>query len=187
VLIAMLLTDYEINLEVLKCSPHSQEAGCLVDLGQDISEVFPYLNAQLRRCRYNPDAPTLEISYEGRGFALHARRIAFGGVGSREEAERVVESVRALINETWDRRAEITPSYRQGPCLSPLALYQLLPKLNCGQCGDATCLAFAAKLARERSSVSRCRPLLEPAHAVRRAGLVSVLLDAGYEVSEEWL
>jgi ArsR family metal-binding transcriptional regulator len=182
----MLLADYEINLEVMKCSPQAQEAGCLVDLGQDIGAVFPYLNARLKRCRYNPEAPSLEIGYEGRGFALHARRIAFGGVASREEAARVVASLRDFINETWEHRAEIEPSYREGPCLSPLAIFQLLPRDNCGGCGDPTCLAFAAKLAREKAVVASCAPLLEPRHAERRARLLSLLAEGGYEIPPSW-
>jgi len=179
-----LLRGYEIRLEVFKCSPHSEAVGCLVDLHQDIREVMPYLNGVLKRCRYNPDAPALEISHEGRGFALWARRIAFGGVTCSEEAEHVMESLQQLINDTWARRDEITPSERRGPCLSPLAVFKLLPGLNCGECGEASCLAFAAKLAREKARLVQCVPLASPDHGERRAALVAMLLEGGYEAPQ---
>lgn len=179
-----LLQDYTVQLEVFKCSPHSEAVGCLVDLGQDIREVMPYLNAVLKRCRYNPDAPALEISHEGRGFALWPRRIAFGGVTCSEEAEQVMRSVQELINDTWARRDQITPSERKGPCLGPLALFKLLPGLNCGECGEASCLAFAARLSRENARLVQCVPLASSDHAERRTALVAMLTEAGYEAPE---
>ncbi len=183
----MLLSSYQCRVEVFKCSPHSQEVGCVVELDQDISAVFPYLNAELKRCRYNPEGPTLEINYENRSVALHARRVAFGAVDGLTEAERVMDSVARLINETWERRHEITPSFRRGPCLSPLDIFQLLPGVNCRRCGEPTCLAFAAKLARENATVSQCAALAKPEHAAHRLQLAALLLEAGYEVPETWL
>ena len=181
-----LLRDYEIQLELFKCSPQAEAVGCLVELGQDIREVMPYLNAVLKRCRYNPDAPALEISHEGRRFALWARRIAFGGVTGSDEAEQAMRSVQQLINETWARRNEIAPSHRKGPTLSPLELFQLLPGVNCGACGEPTCLAFAAKVARETATVGQCSALARPENAARRRKLAALLSEAGYEVPESW-
>lgn len=43
---------------------------------------------------------------------------------------------------------------------NPLEVYKLLPKTNCRQCGDATCLAFAAAVIQGRKSLDKC-PLLE--------------------------
>ena len=181
-----LLRDYEIKLEVFKCSPQAEEVGCLVELGQDIREVMPYLNAVLKRCRYNPDAPALEISHEGRGYALWAKRIAFGGVTGSGEAEQAMRSVQQLINDTWTRRRQIAPSCRKGPTLSPLELFQLLPGVNCGACGEPTCLAFAAKVARETATIGQCSSLARPDNAARRGKLAALLTEAGYDVPESW-
>lgn len=183
---APLLRDYTIQLEVLKCSPHSEAVGCLVDLGQDIREVMPYLNGALKRCRYNPDAPAIEISHEGRGFAIWPTRVAFGGVTCYDEAEQAMESLRQLINDTWERRDRIIPSDRHGPVLSPLELFQLLPGVNCGACGEPTCLAFAAKVAREAAAIGQCPSLARSENEARRAKLAALLAKAGYDVPEGW-
>jgi len=40
--------------------------------------------------------------------------------------------------------------------LSGLAIYKLLPKTNCKECGFPTCLAFAMKLAAKQAEVVAC-------------------------------
>ncbi len=39
---------------------------------------------------------------------------------------------------------------------TPLEIYALLPKTNCGECGIATCLAFAAAVLKEEKRPSEC-------------------------------
>jgi len=45
--------------------------------------------------------------------------------------------------------------------LSPMNLYQLLPKTNCKECGEQTCMAFAFKLVSRERELVECRPLME--------------------------
>jgi len=47
--------------------------------------------------------------------------------------------------------------------LSPLEVYNLLPKTNCGKCGEANCLSFATRLANLEVEVEKCPPLVEEA------------------------
>jgi acetyl-CoA decarbonylase/synthase complex subunit gamma len=44
---------------------------------------------------------------------------------------------------------------------SPLNLYKFLPKTNCGDCGEATCMAFAAGLIAREKTVEDCPPLVK--------------------------
>ncbi|RJS72330.1 MAG: acetyl-CoA decarbonylase/synthase complex subunit gamma [Candidatus Syntrophoarchaeum sp. WYZ-LMO15] len=44
---------------------------------------------------------------------------------------------------------------------SPLEVYDYLPKTNCGECGEATCMAFAAKLIERQEKLEACKPILE--------------------------
>jgi hypothetical protein len=39
---------------------------------------------------------------------------------------------------------------------TPLQIFKLLPKSNCGQCGLSTCLAFSAAVIKEEKSLSEC-------------------------------
>ncbi len=45
--------------------------------------------------------------------------------------------------------------------LSPIQIYRLLPKTNCGKCGEESCMAFAVKLLNLQTTLDKCRPLVE--------------------------
>ena len=50
--------------------------------------------------------------------------------------------------------------------LKPLDIYKLLPKKNCKECGDPTCLTFAMKLAGGKAQPDQCPYLDENAKAI---------------------
>ena len=50
--------------------------------------------------------------------------------------------------------------------LKALDVYKLLPKKNCKECGDPTCLTFAMKLASGKADVDLCPYLEEEAKSV---------------------
>ncbi len=45
--------------------------------------------------------------------------------------------------------------------LSPMNIYQLLPKTNCKKCGEQTCMSFAFKLVSREKKIEECLPLYE--------------------------
>lgn len=45
--------------------------------------------------------------------------------------------------------------------LSPLDIYMLLPRTNCGKCGEKNCMAFATKVVNREVSIDLCTPLVE--------------------------
>jgi len=45
--------------------------------------------------------------------------------------------------------------------LSPLDVYMLLPRTNCGKCGEKNCMAFATKVVNREASIELCTPLVE--------------------------
>jgi acetyl-CoA decarbonylase/synthase complex subunit gamma len=45
--------------------------------------------------------------------------------------------------------------------LSPIAVYKLLPKTNCKECGEENCMAFATKIVNREVNVEKCPPLLK--------------------------
>lgn len=50
--------------------------------------------------------------------------------------------------------------------LKALDIYKLLPKKNCKECGDPTCLTFAMKLAQGKAEPDACPYLDDEAKAV---------------------
>ncbi|CAD6491737.1 MAG: Acetyl-CoA decarbonylase/synthase complex subunit gamma 1 [Candidatus Argoarchaeum ethanivorans] len=44
---------------------------------------------------------------------------------------------------------------------SPLQVYKYLPKINCGKCGEKTCMAFASRLVDRSKKIEDCQILLQ--------------------------
>ena len=46
--------------------------------------------------------------------------------------------------------------------ISPIEVYNLLPRTNCGECGEKNCMAFAVKLVNREATLTQCPLLLKP-------------------------
>jgi 4Fe-4S ferredoxin len=49
--------------------------------------------------------------------------------------------------------------------ISVMKVYKLLPMTNCKKCGKATCMAFAAELAKGSMKIEDCPPILDPKYS----------------------
>jgi ArsR family metal-binding transcriptional regulator len=83
-----------------------------------------------------------------------------------------------LVNQTWERRAEITPDSTTHQRPTSMAIYKLLPQTNCKQCGEPTCYTFALKLAASQKHITDCPPLFEPQYAEKLAALEEIVIEA---------
>jgi ArsR family metal-binding transcriptional regulator len=111
--------------------------------------------------------------------AFHAHEIDISDIESREWAEQAITELVELVNNTWERRDELTASYETPRPLTPMAVYQELPQTNCGLCGEATCFNFALKLATSQKTLRDCPPLFEPQYAENVSALQNALEAAG--------
>lgn len=152
------------------------------ELSDDISPVFPYLNAIMKGTIFDPVHQTLTFTLGGRGVTLYPRKVVVTRLRDRQDAEEVLERLRTLINSVWERRGEITPSYKTRAKLTVLEVYKLLPRTNCRACGEPTCMAFATKLVNQQAEITLCRPLFSLEQGEPRAQLLRLLEEAGYSV-----
>ena len=176
----MLLKGYTYKIVLPECDHSRETVNAIAELTDDISDVLPYLNAVVKRCTYHRDLGMLRFVRGGRGIILSPKQIAVTNLESEAEAGRVLESIKELINNTYERRAEIEPSYKSGDELKFLDVYKLLPGTNCGQCGVATCLAFATKLIRQDADIKDCVPLFTEEYGEKRTELMALLQRVGY-------
>jgi len=58
---------------------------------------------------------------------------------------------------------------------SPLQVYKYLPQINCAECGDATCMAFAAHLIDRSKKLEDCPPLLKDEYKKKYMELQTLL------------
>jgi len=156
----MLLTGYTKDIFRPECNPGFQSLHCIAHLDQDISEVLPYLNTSLGGFEYMKDPPAVTFRVHGKIITVHSREIAVNALKDGEEADKILEWLKQEINKAWERRDEIEPRYEGAPKPKVLEILKLLPKTNCRECGDPTCMVFAVRLAEGAKGPEDC-PQLE--------------------------
>lgn len=174
----MLIEKYDIEVFTPPCEPGAERFSAIARLTVDISEVLPYLNATLRGAVYLPEAKALTWKKGGHNIAFHAYEIAISNAEDRESAERELRGIIDLVNRTWERRAEITPDFATHQRPTPMAIYKLLPRTNCKQCGEPTCYSFALKLATSQKKLADCPILSTPQYADNLAALKEIVIEA---------
>lgn len=59
--------------------------------------------------------------------------------------------------------------------ISPIDVYKLLPKTNCGECREANCMAFATRLVNGELLLSDCHPVFTPEYQASHEKLSALL------------
>jgi len=177
----MLVESLEIT-HILPCLADASKIRFHASAPVDLSPVLPYLNAIVPKAIYNPTSQSLTLYEDYRIICLQGRLITGAKADNTDDARRILDWLKSLINDTWEHRNEITPSYDRRERLTPLPVFELLPRTNCRKCGLPTCLAFALEVAAERMSVIRCGPLFDATYQPQRRRLLELLVAAGYEV-----
>jgi ArsR family metal-binding transcriptional regulator len=143
----MLLRSYRKEIFRAKCNPSFESVHCIAHLEEDIGEVLPYLNTVLGGFSYTEDPPSLTLRIHGRLITLHPREIAINALEDEAQAEKILQWLMKEINATWERRHEIEPSTEVPPRPQVFEILKRLPKTNCKECGQPTCMVFATLVA----------------------------------------
>ena len=155
----MLLKNYTKEIFRSVCNPGAQTLHCFAHLEEDIGDSLPYLNAELGGFSYTKDPPSVTFKSQGKLITIHARKIAINALKDEEEAKKIIEWLKREINMVWEKRAEIEPSYESASRPSIIEILKLLPKTNCKECGQLTCMVFASMVAEGAKGPEDCPPL----------------------------
>jgi ArsR family metal-binding transcriptional regulator len=96
-------------------------------------------------------------------ITVHHDRIAINALKDEGEADKILEWLKQEINQAWRNRAMIKPSLESFPKPLILEVLKLLPRSNCQQCGQPTCMVFAILVADSAKGSEDC-PVLEDPH-----------------------
>jgi ArsR family metal-binding transcriptional regulator len=162
----MLLNNYTKEMFLPKCNPSFQSVHCVAHLDKDISEVLPYLNTVLEGSDYVRLPPSLTLRIHGKLITLHSREIYVNALRDEAEAEAILEWLKKEINDAWDKRGGIEPTYEPPPVPQMLEILKLLPKTNCRKCGQPTCTVFALRAAEGIKGPEDCPELKEDKRAM---------------------
>jgi ArsR family metal-binding transcriptional regulator len=98
---------------------------------------------------------------QARLITIYPQMIAINIVKDQGEAEDILEWLRQVIDDTWERQGAIRPSFEVPAKPRIMEILKLLPRNNCRACGEPTCLVFATKVSHGETEPQDC-PGLAP-------------------------
>jgi ArsR family metal-binding transcriptional regulator len=150
--------------EITLCTADPERIKFLAQADKPLEDVLPILYLALPNAKYSEKLGALSYVYQQHLITIFANgRIAMTYVKDRDEADQLVEEARRLINraiiylKTHGKPSAETVQAKKE--LTPVKIYELLPKTNCKMCGEQSCFAFAAKLLNGEKTLQDCPPL----------------------------
>ena len=166
-------------ITLVKTLPCLAEPGRIIVIGQPsqpLTDVIPYLATLPDVIVYNPATHTVTFRRQHGFMTLYTDKVYITQVKDVEEGLQLLKILTDAINATWSHRTELVAATvtRRAPRL--LDIWALLPQTNCKQCGESTCMAFAAALLQHTRSISECLALVSnPTFKDRQATLEAML------------
>lgn len=145
---------------ILTCATPKQ--GVRFEVEQDLSPLFPYINASHNGAQYYDSPKRLQFVFNGAQCTLYSYEVVAAAFKDSDHALLFSDNLIKYLNELYEKRQNIKPDYNTIEPLSALDVYRLLPKTNCRECGFASCLAFAAALSKGKASSIGCPGFSEP-------------------------
>ncbi|CAB1082563.1 Fe-S cluster domain protein [Olavius algarvensis Delta 1 endosymbiont] len=155
----MLLKSYSKDIFRPECNPGFESVHCIAYLDQDIAQVLPHLNAVLGGFDYLKDPPAIIFRSQGKLITVHGNKIAINALRDEAEADKILQWLQREINDAWANRDNIQPCYEGAPKPKVIEILKLLPRTNCRECGEPTCMVFAARMAEGVKGTDDCPPL----------------------------
>jgi ArsR family metal-binding transcriptional regulator len=155
----LLLRGYTLEIFRSKCNAGAQTLHCFAHLDDDVGKALPYLNTVLGGFSYILEPPSLTLKSSGKLITIHSRKIAVNALQDEDQAEKIVAWLQREINSAWENRETIQPSLQgvKPPIL--MDVLKLLPKTNCKECGEPTCMVFAVRVVEGAKDHTNCPPL----------------------------
>lgn len=131
-------------------------------LDQDVSPLFPFINAVLDEAVYYENPKHVSFLFEGYRCFLYPEVSAAHFFESKTAAKDFIASLITFLNHVYDEKEQIRPNYDQIKKIPIIDILKILPKTNCQKCGYLTCMAFAAALMKGKVPADQCPSLESP-------------------------
>ena len=170
---------YLDSITLTKTLPCLAEPGRIIVIGKPnrlLDEVLPYLATLPGIIAWNPEALTLTFRRPHGFMTLYSDRIYITQVVDTADGLELFDALKEAVNAVWEKRAELTAATTKKRAPRHLDIWELLPRSNCGQCNEATCLAFAVAVIQQKRLLAECLPLQsDSSFADRKATLEAML------------
>jgi ArsR family metal-binding transcriptional regulator len=171
--------SYLDSIALSKTLPCLAEPGRIIVIGnpsQPLADVIPYLATLPGIIAWNPEALTLTFRRPHGFMTLYTDKVYITQVVDTAEGLALFAALKDAINAVWEKRAELMAVTTKKRAPRYLDIWELLPRTNCKQCGEVTCLAFAVAVVQQKRSLPECPSLQsDPSFADRKATLEAML------------
>jgi len=170
---------YLDSITLIRTIPCLAEPGKIIVVGKPsrtLEEVLPYLATLPGVLAWNPRAIALTFRRQPGFLTIQRDQIFFIQVKDVEEGLSLLGSLKDAINAVWEKRDDLVAvtNFKRAP--SHLDIWELLPRTNCGHCGEATCLTFAVALIQQKRTLEECIAIhSDTDYADRRAALLALM------------
>ncbi|MEM3609153.1 MAG: (Fe-S)-binding protein [Candidatus Bathyarchaeia archaeon] len=168
----VLVRKIEIK-EITPCTADPERIKFLAQADKPLEDVLPILYLAIPNAKYSEKLGALSYRYKQHLVTIFSSgRIGMTYVKDRSEADQLIEEVKSLINRAFlYLKTNGKPSAEQVQArkeLTPVKIYELLPKTNCRVCGEQSCFTFAAKLINGEKTLQDCQPLESKEHTAKK-------------------
>lgn len=150
-----ILISYEITGMGL-CLADGAKTRVTAMLSENVRELIPYVNALVKHTSYDQGGLKITFKYHGSPVVLESRRVVIGQLDDLDAAEDMLDDLIGFLNRVKGQKDKIVPVYNPKPQPQLIEIIKLLPRTNCGQCGETTCTAFALKLVLGQQQADNC-------------------------------
>lgn len=171
--------SYLTSITLIKILPCLAEPGKIIVVGKpnrSLDEVLPYLATLPSVIGWNPETLTLTFRRQLGFMTLYTDKVTITHVIDTQAGLEILEALKDAINATWDHRTELIAVTKRKRAPQHLDVYELLPRTNCGQCGEASCLAFAVLLIQQQHTLDECLPLYQDRSFSERVATLEAML-----------
>jgi ArsR family metal-binding transcriptional regulator len=159
--------------EIRPCIVAEGMVRVLMQLDSPLDMVIPILMTSYPpgKVNYLKNKNILTLSLYDRLITIYpSGKVSMNKTIDEEDALETITKIMTDINQAHLQQSTTDTSDLQNAQerlsnIGPLDLYNCLPQTGCGDCGEATCTAFAIKLLSGDTILDRCTPLKKPEHS----------------------
>lgn len=170
---------YLETITLTRTLPCLAEPGKIIVIGRPdraLDEVIPYLATLPGVIAFNPESCTLTFRRQPGFLTLYPDKVYITQVGDSAEGLDLLAALREAVNVVWERREELIAVTARKRAPGHLDVWELLPRTNCRQCGEASCLAFAVNLIQQTRELAECQPLMDDPYLAGKLATLRAML-----------
>lgn len=169
--------------EIRPCIVAEGMVRVLMQLDNSLDTVIPSLMTIYPpgKVNYIKNKNILTLSLHNRLITIYpSGKVSMNKTLDEEDALEAITKIMVDINqahlqESTTGTSDLQDAQERLSNLGPLDLYHCLPQTGCGECGEATCTAFAMKLLSGDTTLDCCTPLKESEHKEKLRCLENLL------------